>query len=76
MRQLEAKGIGCGVHYPVPVHLQQAYASLGHECGAFPLSEQIAQEFLSLPMFPELTEAQIDYVLETVTEIVNSGVMA
>jgi dTDP-4-amino-4,6-dideoxygalactose transaminase len=76
MRQLEAKGIGCGVHYPVPVHLQQAYASLGHERGAFPVSEQIAQEFLSLPMFPELAEAQIDYVIETVTEIVNSGVMA
>ena len=36
MRQLEAKGIGCGVHYPVPIHLQQAYASLGHERGAFP----------------------------------------
>ena len=76
MRQLEAKGIGCGVHYPVPVHLQQAYACLGHERGAFPVSEQIAQEFLSLPMFPELAEAQVDYVIETVTEIVNSGVMA
>jgi dTDP-4-amino-4,6-dideoxygalactose transaminase len=76
MLQLEAKGIGCGVHYPVPVHLQQAYASLGHERGAFPVSEQIAQEFLSLPMFPELAEAQIDYVIETVAEIVNSGVMA
>jgi dTDP-4-amino-4,6-dideoxygalactose transaminase len=60
----------------VPVHLQQAYASLGHERGAFPVSEEIAQEFLSLPMFPELAEAQIDYVIETVAEIVNSGVMA
>ena len=76
MRQLEAKGIGCGVHYPVPVHLQQAYASLEHARGAFPVSEQIAQEFLSLPMFPELAQAQVDYVIETVTEIVNSGVMA
>ena len=76
MRQLEARGIGCGVHYPVPVHLQQAYASLEHERGAFPVSEQIAQEFLSLPMFPELAEAQVDYVIEAVTEIVDSGVMA
>jgi dTDP-4-amino-4,6-dideoxygalactose transaminase len=76
MRQLEARGIGCGVHYPVPVHLQQAYASLGHQPGAFPVSEQLAKEFLSLPMFPELSEAQIDYVIEAVTETVNSGVMA
>ena len=76
MRQLEAQGIGCGVHYPVPVHLQQAYASLGYQAGAFPVAEQIAGEFLSLPMFPELSEAQIDYVIEAVTEIVDSGVMA
>jgi dTDP-4-amino-4,6-dideoxygalactose transaminase len=76
MRQLEAKGIGCGVHYPVPVHLQQAYASLGHERGAFPVSEQIANECLSLPMFPELTEAQIDFVIETVTETASAGVIA
>ena len=76
LRQLEARGIGSGVHYPVPVHLQQAYASLGHERGAFPVSEQIAREFLSLPMFPELAAAQVDYVIEAVTEIVSSGVMA
>jgi dTDP-4-amino-4,6-dideoxygalactose transaminase len=76
MRQLEGKGIGCGVHYPVPVHLQQAYVSLGHQRGAFPVSEQIANEFLSLPMFPELTEAQIDFVIETVTETVSAGVIA
>jgi dTDP-4-amino-4,6-dideoxygalactose transaminase len=76
MRQLEAKGVGCGVHYPIPVHLQQAYASLGYQRGAFPVSEKIADEFLSLPMFPELTEAQINIVIEAVTETVNTGVMA
>ena len=76
MRQLERKGIGCGVHYPVPVHLQQAYVSLGHERGAFPVSEQIANEFLSLPMFPELTEVQIEFVIETVREAVSEGVIA
>src|SRR5437868_11270761 len=76
MRRLEQKGIGCGVHYPVPVHLQQAYVSLGHQRGTFPVSEQIANEFLSLPMFPELTEAQIDFVIETVTETVSAGVIA
>jgi len=76
MRQLEGKGIGCGVHYPVPVHLQQAYVSLGYERGAFPVSEQIANEVVSLPMFPELTEAQIDFVTETVTKTVTAGVIA
>jgi len=64
------------VHYPVPVHLQQAYVSLGHRPGAFPVSEQIANEFLSLPMFPELTEAQIEFVIETVREAVSEGVIA
>jgi len=76
MRRLEGKGIGCGVHYPVPVHLQHAYVSLGHQRGSFPVSEQIGNEFISLPMFPELTDAQIDFVIETVTETVSAGVIA
>jgi dTDP-4-amino-4,6-dideoxygalactose transaminase len=76
MRQLERKGIGCGVHYPVPVHLQQAYANLGHQRGAFPVSEQIANEFLSLPMFPELTEGQMEFVIGTVTETISAGAIA
>jgi len=58
------------------MHLQQAYASLGHQRGSFPVSEQTANEFLSLPMFPELSEAQIDFVIETVTENVSAGVIA
>jgi dTDP-4-amino-4,6-dideoxygalactose transaminase len=75
MRQLEEKGVACGVHYPVPVHLQEAYATLGHAEGAFPVSERIAHKFLSLPMYPELTEAQIDFVIEAMAEAVNAGVM-
>jgi dTDP-4-amino-4,6-dideoxygalactose transaminase len=75
MRQLEEKGVVCGVHYPVPVHLQEAYASLGHAEGAFPVSERIADKFLSLPMYPELTDAQIDFVIEAMAEAVNAGVM-
>lgn len=68
MRALEQKGVGTGVHYPVPVHLQEAYASLGHRKGAFPVSEATSAEFISLPMFPELTPAQIDYVADAVKE--------
>ena len=70
MWRLNEKGIQCGVHYPVPIHLQQAYRSLGYQAGSFPVSEQIALEFISLPMFPELTSAQIGMVALGVKEAV------
>ena len=76
MRLLEEKGIGCGVHYPVPVHLQEAYRSLGYEKGAFPVTEKAAEEFLSLPMFPELTHAQIAFVAEMVKESIPVGALS
>jgi dTDP-4-amino-4,6-dideoxygalactose transaminase len=66
MRHLTAQGIGCGIHYPIPVHLQDAYKSLGIGRGSFPVSERCADEFVSLPMFPELEPAQIDYVAQQV----------
>jgi len=66
MQALTASGIGCGIHYPVPVHLQQAYAHLGHKRGYFPVSESCADTFLSLPMFPELTDGQIETVAAAV----------
>jgi len=62
MQQLAARGIGTGIHYPVPVHLQKAYASLGHQRGDFPVTEACADTFLSLPMYPELTDSQIETV--------------
>jgi dTDP-4-amino-4,6-dideoxygalactose transaminase len=64
MNALEGEGIGCGIHYPVPVHLQPAYERLGYSRGDFKISERTAAEFLSLPMYPELTEIQIDFVAE------------
>ena len=69
-RSLEEKGIGCGVHYPIPIHLQEACRSLDYTRGAFPVSENLADEFLSLPMFPELTEEQTEYVASCVSEAV------
>jgi dTDP-4-amino-4,6-dideoxygalactose transaminase len=60
------QNIHTGIHYPIPVHLQPAYRDLGYTCGQFPRSEQAAAEVLSLPMFPELTDAQIDQVSATV----------
>lgn len=62
--QLKAFGIHTGLHYPVPVHLQPAYQHLGHRAGSFPYAERLAQRCLSLPMYPELTEEQIDFVCE------------
>ena len=61
---LQERGVGAGIHYPFPVHRLPAYADLGYRAGAFPESERAANEVLSLPMFPELTDAQIDYVAE------------
>jgi dTDP-4-amino-4,6-dideoxygalactose transaminase len=68
IRFLTERGIGCGVHYPVPVHLQEAYRSLGYGVGAFPVAERCAAQFLSLPMFPELTSAQLGCVVQAVRE--------
>src|SRR5262249_17280959 len=59
---LNGAGIGYGIHYPVPVHLQEAYASLGYGRGSFQVSERTSKEFLSLPMYPELSNEQLQYV--------------
>ena len=53
---LKQQGIECGIHYPIPLHLQPAYASLGFKKGQFPVSEQLAQEIISIPIYPELTD--------------------
>jgi dTDP-4-amino-4,6-dideoxygalactose transaminase len=62
--RLRARQIDTGIHYPVPAHLQEACASLGYKAGDFPATEAAAARILSLPMYAELTEAQIDYVTE------------
>ena len=63
-RLLGEKGVSSGVHYPIPLHLQPAYTHLGHGAGAFPVSEQLAGEILSLPVYPELGEEQIIHVVD------------
>jgi dTDP-4-amino-4,6-dideoxygalactose transaminase len=74
MDSLNASGVQTGIHYPYPVHLLPAYSDLGYGPGDFPVSERIAAEELSLPMFPELTGAQVDAVGQAVTEF--SSVLA
>jgi dTDP-4-amino-4,6-dideoxygalactose transaminase len=58
MSHLKRVGIGTALHYPVPLHLQRAYASLSYSLGEFPVAERVATEIISLPMFPQLTAQQ------------------
>ena len=71
---LQAQGIQTGIHYPIPVHLLPAFADLGYRAGQFPHSEQAANEVLSLPMFPELTEAQCEEVCRALRDLASTGV--
>jgi dTDP-4-amino-4,6-dideoxygalactose transaminase len=65
-------GVQTGIHYPVPVHLQPAYRDLGYEAGDFPVAEAIARDILSLPIYPEMTETQV----EEVTGVIRAGLPA
>jgi dTDP-4-amino-4,6-dideoxygalactose transaminase len=70
---LEAVKIGTGIHYPIPLHLQKAYQTLGYREGDFPVSEKTATEILSLPMFPNLRRAEQDRVAESVLQYLLLG---
>jgi dTDP-4-amino-4,6-dideoxygalactose transaminase len=72
-RYLAARGVQTGIHYPIPIHLQAAYADLGYRPGAFPHAERLAQRALSLPMYPELTDAQIAYVADCIRAFFAQG---
>lgn len=67
-QHLQSKGISTGLHYPIPLHLQDAYAHLGWKNGDFPVSEQIATRGLSLPMYAELRDEQINYVCSAIRD--------
>ena len=67
---LAEKDIHCNIHYPVPVHLQEAYNYMGLRKGSFPVAEKCAEEFVSLPMYPELTESQIEYVAHQIKQLI------
>ena len=69
---LKAAGIGTGIHYPVPLHLQQAYRGLGYHEGDFPITESVASEILSLPMYPQLTDSQQVKVVHALKECLMS----
>ncbi len=72
MEKLKEKGCGCGIHYPVPLHLQPAYALLGGKEGDHPVAERYAKEIVSIPMFPELTGDQVSEAAGIIRDVVSS----
>jgi dTDP-4-amino-4,6-dideoxygalactose transaminase len=70
---LDTKGISTGLHYPVPLHLQQAFKDLGYREGQFPNAERSAKRIVSLPMYPELQDEQIEYVAQSIREFYGGG---
>jgi dTDP-4-amino-4,6-dideoxygalactose transaminase len=71
---LAKRGIGSMCYYPVPLHLQQAFQHYGYKHGDFPITERLAGEVLSLPMFPELKDSEIQAVGQAITEIMTEQV--
>ncbi len=73
LAHLQAHGIGAGIHYPIPLHLQPAYADLGLVRGSLPVTEHVADTCVSLPLYPEMTEPQQDRVVEVVRGFFEGG---
>jgi dTDP-4-amino-4,6-dideoxygalactose transaminase len=67
-------GIGTGIHYPVPLHQQKAYQHMGYKAGDFPVTERVASEIVSLPMFPQMNSAQLDETVKRIKEFVEAQV--
>ena len=74
MEQLKEAGIGTGIHYPIPLHLQKAYKSLNYRLGDFPVAERVSREIVSLPMFPQLTLGQQERVVEEIGRFVQKPI--
>ena len=69
MEDLAEKGVRTLIHYPIPIHMQEAYKDLGYKKGDFPISEKCCEEILTLPMYPELPEEDIRYVVDSLTDL-------
>lgn len=71
LEKMKEKGIGVLIHYPIPVHLQEAYADLGYGKGDYPVSEKLSDSVLSLPMFPHMKKEQVEYVAHSLKEVLS-----
>ncbi len=76
INHLKSAGIGTGIHYPIPLHLQKAYSSLPYRAGDFPVSERVAAQIVSLPMYPQLTAEQQARVADETSQFVQSTLAA
>jgi dTDP-4-amino-4,6-dideoxygalactose transaminase len=74
IKHLASSGIGTGIHYPIPLHLQSAYTALGYKRGDFPIAEMVAAQVLSLPMYPQLQEEQQRRVVRELTRFTSTEV--
>jgi dTDP-4-amino-4,6-dideoxygalactose transaminase len=74
LAELNARGIGAGVHYPVPLHLQAAFADRGWKVGDFPETERAAQSIISLPIYPEMTIDQLNQITEELADVIGAGI--
>ena len=68
MSYLQDKGVGCAVYYPLPLHIQECFSELGYKVGNLPVSEELADKVLSLPIYPELTTEMKQYVVDCIKE--------
>lgn len=71
MAYMSRHGVSCGIHYPVPIHLQAAYRDLGYRTGSMPVTERIAPRLVSLPMFPEMTAEQVEFTCDCIRAYFN-----
>jgi dTDP-4-amino-4,6-dideoxygalactose transaminase len=71
--ELQESGVATSIHYPIPVHLQKAYAWLGYKPGDLPHAERACNRALSLPLYPEMTFEQVRYIASTLARIVGTG---
>ena len=76
MAGLFEKGVTSSIHYPIPIHLQEAYTHLGYRRGSFPVAERCAEEFVSLPIYPELSTPQISAVIDAVAHTLEAALSA
>jgi dTDP-4-amino-4,6-dideoxygalactose transaminase len=68
MEYMKERGISCGIHYPIPLHLQLAYSHLSYKEGDYPIAEKLSKEILSIPVYPELTDEQLNYIVNSINQ--------